>query len=82
MGGLTSFRHIAAARDEVMDYTAFGTMMVHCGDAGGLVSGARHTTRHTIRPALQIIKTKPAVKLVSSVFLMCLDHHVAVFGDW
>ena len=64
---------VSAARDEVMDNTCFGTMMVYCGDADGLVSGARHTTRHTIRPALQIIKTtKPAVK-VSSVFLMCLD---------
>lgn len=41
---------ISAARDEVLDYTCFGTMMVHCGDADGLVGGARHTTRHTIRP--------------------------------
>lgn len=62
--------NLSAARDEVMDYTVFGTMMVHCGDADGLVSGATHTTRQTIRPALQIIKTKPGVDLVSSVFLM------------
>ena len=73
--------NLAAARDEVMDYTTFGTMMVHCGDADGLVSGAKHTTRHTIRPALQIIKTRPGVNLVSSVFLMCLDHTVYVYGD-
>lgn len=73
--------NLSAARDEVADFTTFATMMVHCGDADGLVSGARHTTANTIRPALQIIKTKPGVKLVSSVFLMCLDHHVLVYGD-
>jgi phosphate acetyltransferase len=73
--------NLSAARDEVMDFTCFATMMVYCGDADGLVSGAQHTTRHTIRPALQIIKTQPGVNLVSSVFLMCLDHHVLVYGD-
>ena len=73
--------NLAAARDEVVDSTCFGTMMVYCGDADGLVSGARHTTRHTIRPALQIIKTTPGVNLVSSVFLMCLDHRVLVYAD-
>jgi phosphate acetyltransferase len=73
--------NLEAARDEVMDVSCFGTMMVHCGDANGMVSGARHTTQHTIRPALQIIKTKPGFKIVSSVFLMCLDHHVLVYGD-
>ncbi|CAB9500132.1 Phosphate acetyltransferase [Seminavis robusta] len=73
--------NVAEARDVVMDSTTFGTMMVHCGDADGLVSGAQHTTRQTIRPALQIIKTNPGVNLVSSVFLMCLDHHVLVYGD-
>jgi phosphate acetyltransferase len=73
--------NLDAARDEVLDLSCFGTMMVHCGDANGMVSGARHTTQHTIRPALQIIKTKPGFKIVSSVFLMCLDHHVLVYGD-
>ena len=73
--------NISAARDEVMDLSCFATMMVHCGDADGMVSGARHTTQHTIRPALQVIKTKPGIKIVSSVFLMCLDHHVLVYGD-
>ena len=52
------------------DYTYFGTMMIKCGDADGLVSGACHSTANTLRPALQIIKTKPGVKLVSSFFLM------------
>ncbi len=52
------------------DYTYFGTMMIKCGDADGLVSGACHSTANTLRPALQIIKTKPGVKLVSAFFLM------------
>lgn len=73
--------NLEAARDECLDLSCFGTMMVYCGDANGMVSGARHTTQHTIRPALQIIKTKPGFKIVSSVFLMCLDHHVLVYGD-
>ena len=52
------------------DYTYFGTLMIKNGDADGLVSGACHSTANTLRPALQIIKTKPGVKLVSSFFLM------------
>lgn len=52
------------------DYTYFGTLMIKSGDADGLVSGACHSTANTLRPALQIIKTKPGVKLVSSFFLM------------
>ena len=72
---------IDAARDYLQDVSYFGTMMVHCGDADGMVSGAIHTTQHTIRPALQIIKTKPGFSLVSSVFFMCLDTHVLVYGD-
>jgi len=59
----------------------FATMMVHCGDADGMVSGAIHTTQDTIRPALQIIKTKPGISIVSSVFFMCLDTKVLVYGD-
>jgi len=59
----------------------FGTMMVHEGIADGMVSGAIHTTANTIRPALQIIKTIPGISVVSSVFLMCLDTRVLVYGD-
>jgi len=69
------------ARDLMTDVSYFGTMMVYKGDADGMVSGAVHTTQHTIRPALQFIKTKPGVSIVSSVFFMCLPERVAVFGD-
>ncbi|TAE33466.1 MAG: phosphate acetyltransferase [Cytophagales bacterium] len=69
------------ARDLLLDVSYFGTMMVYKGHADGMVSGAVHTTQHTIRPALQFIKTKPGVSLVSSVFFMCLPDRVAVFGD-
>ncbi len=69
------------ARDLMTDVSYFGTMMVHKGHADGMVSGAVHTTQHTIRPALQFIKTKPGVSIVSSVFFMCLPDRVAVFGD-
>ena len=70
-----------AARDYLMDVSYFGTMMVYAGDADGMVSGAVHTTQHTIRPALQIIKTQPGFSIVSSVFLMCLEDRVLVYGD-
>lgn len=69
------------ARDLMTDVSYFGTMMVYKGHADGMVSGAVHTTQHTIRPALQFIKTKPGVSVVSSVFFMCLPERVAVFGD-
>ncbi|GAB3941644.1 phosphate acetyltransferase [Spirosoma harenae] len=69
------------ARDMMLDVSYFGTMMVYKGHADGMVSGAVHTTQHTIRPALQFIKTKPGVSLVSSVFFMCLPERVSVFGD-
>ena len=69
------------ARDLLRDVSYFGSMMVHKGHADGMVSGAVHTTQHTIRPALQFIKTKPGVSVVSSVFFMCLPDRVAVFGD-
>lgn len=69
------------ARDMMTDVSYFGTMMVYKGHADGMVSGAVHTTQHTIRPALQFIKTKPGVSVVSSVFFMCLPDRVAVFGD-
>ncbi|MBH0117350.1 phosphate acetyltransferase [Salinibacterium sp. NG253] len=69
------------ARDTVTDVSYFGTMMVHLGLADGMVSGAAHTTAHTIRPSFEIIKTKPDVSIVSSVFLMCLEDRVLVYGD-
>ena len=72
---------IEVARDTVTDVSYFGTMMVHLGLADGMVSGAAHTTAHTIRPAFEIIKTNPGVSVVSSVFLMCLEDRVLVYGD-
>ena len=69
------------ARETVTDVSYFGTMMVHLGLADGMVSGAAHTTAHTIRPSFEIIKTKPDVSIVSSVFLMCLEDRVLVYGD-
>jgi phosphate acetyltransferase len=69
------------AMDTMTDVSYFGTMMVYSGDAGGMVSGAIHTTGDTIRPALQIIRTRPGVSVVSSVFLMCLADRVLVYGD-
>jgi len=69
------------ARDLMLDVSYFGTMMVFKGEADGMVSGAAHTTQHTIRPALQFVKTKPGVATVSSVFFMCLPNRVSVFGD-
>lgn len=59
------------AYEQVADATYFGTMMIKCGDADGLVSGACHSTANTLRPALQILKTAPGTKLVSSFFIMC-----------
>ncbi len=73
--------NLAMATDLMEDVSYFGTMMVHKGHADGMVSGAVHTTQHTIRPALQFIKTKPGVSVVSSVFFMCLDDRVSVYGD-
>ena len=70
-----------AARDTMTDVSYFGTMMVQEGLADGMVSGAAHTTAHTIRPAFQIIRTKPGCVLASSIFLMCLEDRVVVYGD-
>jgi len=69
------------ARDAMNDVSYFGTMMVHEGMADGMVSGAAHTTAHTIRPAFQFIGTPADVLVVSSVFLMCMDTRVLVYGD-
>lgn len=75
--GLTEAR----AREELADTIVVGTMMLKLGEVDGLVSGAVHTTAHTIRPALQLIKTAPGSSLVSSVFFMCLPDQVVVYGD-
>ncbi|MFO7674002.1 MAG: phosphate acetyltransferase [Lutibacter sp.] len=72
---------IDMAEDLMGDVSYFGTMMVHKGLADGMVSGAAHTTQHTIKPALQFIKTKTGVSVVSSIFFMCLEDRVSVFGD-
>lgn len=69
------------AYDTVTDVSYFGTMMVQLGLADGMVSGAAHTTAHTIRPGFEIIKTSPGVSVVSSVFLMALADRVLVYGD-
>ncbi|MFC0681938.1 phosphate acetyltransferase [Lysobacter korlensis] len=80
---LRSHKGISAemAADTVTDVSYFGTMMVHLGLADGMVSGARHTTAHTIRPAFEIIKTRPGVSVVSSIFLMALADRVLAYGD-
>lgn len=72
---------VRQAADTVTDVSYFGTMMVHLGLADGMVSGAAHTTAHTIRPSFEIIKTRPDVDVVSSVFLMALADRVLVYGD-
>ncbi|QPK80911.1 phosphate acetyltransferase [Schaalia sp. ZJ405] len=72
---------VEQAREKITDVSYFATMMVHMGDADGMVSGAAHTTAHTIVPSFQIIKTAPGVSIVSSVFLMLLKDRVWVFGD-
>lgn len=68
---------VEQARDTVTDVSYFGTLMVHTGLADGMVSGAAHTTAHTIRPAFEILR----LGLVSSVFFMCLPDRVLVYGD-
>ena len=72
---------MAMARDVLSDVSFFGTMMVYEGTVAGMVSGAVHPTADTIRPALQIIRSPPGVSIVSSVFLMCLEDRVIVYGD-
>jgi len=72
---------IEEARDTVTDVSYFATLMVALGLADGMVSGAAHTTAHTIRPALEVVKTLPGVSVVSSVFFMCLANQVLVYGD-
>ncbi|KGX93844.1 phosphotransacetylase [Pontibacillus halophilus JSM 076056 = DSM 19796] len=69
------------AREVLKDGNYFGTMLVYMGKADGLVSGAAHSTADTVRPALQIIKTKPGVKKTSGVFIMVRDEEKYVFAD-
>ncbi|MFV1983254.1 MAG: phosphate acetyltransferase [Thiohalomonadales bacterium] len=69
------------AFDTMADVSYFGTMLVHTNQVSGMVSGSVHTTQHTIRPAFEIIRTKPDTKIVSSVFFMCLEDRVLVYGD-
>ena len=75
--GLTEER----ALQELEDNVVLGTLMLHQSKVDGLVSGAVHTTANTIRPALQLIRTKPDIKIVSSIFFMCLPEQVVIFGD-
>jgi phosphate acetyltransferase len=72
---------VEQAREIIHDVSYFGTMLVHNGLVDGMVSGAAHTTAHTVRPAFEIIKTRPDVSTVSSVFLMCLADRVLAYGD-
>ncbi|WP_395308532.1 phosphate acetyltransferase [Mycobacterium sp. AMU20-3851] len=69
------------ARETISDVSYFGTMLVHNDMVDGMVSGARHTTAHTVRPSFEIIKTQPGVSTVSSIFLMCLADRVLAYGD-
>lgn len=69
------------AQETMKDISYFGTMMVHKGLADGMVSGAAHTTAHTIKPSFQIIKTLPGASVVSSIFLMVMRDRLWAFGD-
>lgn len=73
--------NLQMAKDAMRDVSYFGTMMIYKGHADGMVSGAVNTTQHTLLPALQFIKTKPGVNIVSSIFFMCLEDRISVFGD-
>jgi phosphate acetyltransferase len=69
------------AHETMLDVSYLGTMMVFKGHADGMVSGAAHTTQHTIRPAFEFIKTKPGFSVVSSSFLMLFEDRVLVYAD-
>ncbi|MCV7230150.1 phosphate acetyltransferase [Mycolicibacterium komossense] len=72
---------VEQARETIHDVSYFGTMLVHNNLVDGMVSGATHTTAHTVRPAFEIIRTMPDVSTVSSIFLMCLADKVLAYGD-
>lgn len=69
------------ARKILLDENYFGTMLVYTNQADGLVSGAAHSTADTVRPALQIIKTKEGIKKTSGVFVMIRGDEKYVFAD-
>ncbi|RAP37861.1 phosphate acetyltransferase [Legionella quinlivanii] len=69
------------ALERMTDVNYFAAMMVYSGEADGMVSGAAHTTADTVRPALEIIKTRPGISKVSSVFIMCMPTRVLIYGD-
>ncbi|MFD2044379.1 phosphate acetyltransferase [Ornithinibacillus salinisoli] len=69
------------ARKILLDENYFGTMLVYMNEADGLVSGAAHSTADTVRPALQIIKTKEGIKKTSGVFIMVRNDEKYVFAD-
>lgn len=73
--------NLPIAMERMTDLNYYAAMMVYCGDADGMVSGAAHTTADTVRPALEIIKTKPGVAKVSSIFIMCMHARVLIYGD-
>ena len=72
---------VEQAREIIHDVSYFGTMLVYNDMVDGMVSGAMHTTAHTVRPAFEIIKTEPGITTVSSIFLMCLADRVLAYGD-
>jgi phosphate acetyltransferase len=72
---------VEQAREIIHIVSYFGTMLVYNGIVDGMVSGAAHTTAHTVRPAFEIIRTAPGVSTVSSIFLMCLPDRVLAYGD-
>ncbi len=78
-------KHKGITKDNAFDVMSsvnhFGTMMVYKGHADGMVSGSVHSTRNTVRPAFEIVKTKPGSSRMSSVFFMCLEDRVLVYGD-
>ena len=69
------------AAEILKDHNYFGTMLIYMGKAKGLVSGAAHTTADTVRPALQIIKTKPGYKRCSGAFIMLRDEEMYLMAD-
>ena len=72
---------IEQAREKMADATYYGTMMIYKGLADGMVSGAINTTAHTVRPALEFIKTRPGASIVSSAFFVCFRDLLQVYGD-
>ena len=72
---------VEQAREIMHDVSYFGTMLVYNSHVDGMVSGAAHTTAHTVRPAFEIIGTAPDISIVSSIFLMCLPDRVLAYGD-